>query len=170
MPRDLLNRLVHGALAGMNGAATMTVLRMLAHRYGIVDQMVPQKVEQWLRRATDTDAVASVPALHRVLDHALHFGYGATRGALYSALFGGRRRSHVRPALGFGLAQWAFGMTMLFPSLGIGRPAWRSRPRENAVNIASHLLYAAITAFLTEEFSRQRRFDVTKKLTQRDVG
>jgi uncharacterized membrane protein YagU involved in acid resistance len=170
MPRDLLNRMLHGALAGINGAATMTVLRMLAHRAGVVDEMVPQKVEQWLRRATDTDAVATVPAIHRALDHVLHFGYGAAWGALYGALFGGRRRSHVRPAIAFGLTQWGFGMTILFPALGIGRPAWRSRPRENVVNIASHLLYAAITAFLVEEFARQRRVDVTRALKHRAVG
>jgi hypothetical protein len=153
MPRDVLNRMLHGALAGMNGAATMTVLRMLAHRFGLVDQMVPQKVEQWARRVTGVGAL-QVPALHRVLDHVLHIGYGGTWGAMYGLLFG-NRRSHVGPAIAFGLGQWGFGMTMLFPALGIGRPAWRSRPRENAINIASHLLYAGITAFLTDEFSRQ---------------
>lgn len=162
MPRDLVDRIIHGALAGMNGATTMTVLRMLAHRFGLVNQMVPQKVEQWVRRKSGT-GTARVPALHRVLDHVLHLGYGATWGALYGALFGGRRRSHVAPAVGFGLAQWAFGMMVLFPALGIGRPADRSRPRENAVNVASHLLYAAVTAFLVEEFARQPRVDVTSK-------
>jgi hypothetical protein len=162
MPRDIVNRMIQGALAGMNGAATMTVLRMLAHRFGLVDQMVPQKVEQWVRRTAGAGA-ADVPALHRVLDHVLHFGYGGAWGALYAALFGARRRSHVGPSLAFGVAQWAFGMTMLFPALGIGRAAWRSRPRENAVNIASHLLYAAVTAFLVEEFARQPRRDVASK-------
>jgi hypothetical protein len=162
MPRSLLDRIVHGALAGINGAATMTVLRMLAHRAGLVDQMVPQKVEQWVRRKTGA-GTARVPALHRVLDHALHFGYGGAWGALYGALFGGRPRSHVAPAIGFGFAQWAFGMTLLFPALGIGRPAWRSRLRENAVNVGSHLLYAAITAFLVEEFSRQPLAAVASK-------
>jgi hypothetical protein len=162
MPRDLLNRVIHGALAGMNGAASMTVLRMVAHRLGLVDQMVPQKVEQWLRRKLGLGA-SSIPALHRVVDHVAHFGYGAAWGGLYAAIFGKRRRSHVAPAALFGTAQWGFGMTMLFPALGIGRAAWSSRPRENAINIASHLLYAGITAFLVEEFSRQSTAHVAAK-------
>ena len=171
MPRDVLDRMIHGALAGMNGAATMTVLRMLAHRFGLVDQMVPQKVEQWLRRVTGTGRLP-VPALHRVLDHALHMGYGGTWGAMYGLMFGKpRRRSHVAPSIAFGLGQWAFGMAMLFPALGIGRPAWRSRPQENAINIASHLLYSGITAFLTEEFSRQSVTHVAnKRLRSPKVG
>ena len=169
MPRDFWNRMIHGALAGMNGAATMTVLRMIAHRVGLVDQMVPQKVEQWLRRKTGP-GMLPIPALHRVLDHVLHMGYGGAWGALYGIAFGDRRRSHVVPALGFGMGQWVFGMTMLFPALGIGRPAWRSGPRENAINIASHLLYSGITAFLTEEFSRQRLSLVAGKHRDGDVG
>jgi hypothetical protein len=169
MPRDWLNRMIHGALAGMNGAATMTVLRMMAHRMGLVDEMVPQKVEKWLRRKAGPRTLP-IPALHRVLDHVLHMGYGGAWGALYGLAFGGKRRSHVAPALVFGLGQWAFGMTMLFPALGIGRPAWHSRPRENAINIASHVLYSSITAFLTEEFSRQRLALVASKHRDGDVG
>ena len=147
----------------------MTVLRMLAHRFGLVDQMVPQKVEQWLRRKMGPGVLA-IPAVHRVIDHVLHMGYGGAWGAVYGLAFGAERRSHVGPALAFGVGQWAFGMTMLFPALGIGRPAWRSRPRENAINIGSHLLYASITAFLTEEFSRQRLALVAGKHRDGDVG
>lgn len=160
MPRDFVDRLIHGALAGIDGAATMTVLRMLAHRLGLVDEMVPQKVEHWARRVTGVGE-ARVPALHRVLDTALHFAYGASWGALYGALFGGRRRSHAVSALGFGAALWGFGMLVLFPALGIGRPAWRSRPRENAVNLAVHFVYAEVTGFLVDEFGRQSRAHVT---------
>jgi hypothetical protein len=166
MPRDLLDRVIHGALAGVNGAATMTVLRMLAHRAHLLDQTVPQKVEQRARRGTGLRA-RRVPAMHRVLEQALHLGYGATWGAIYAAIFGGERRSHVAPAVGFGVAQWAFGIAVLFPVLKIGRPPWRSRPRENAINIASHLLYAAVTAFLTEELARQPRHHVLSTRLQR---
>jgi hypothetical protein len=162
MPRDFWTRTIHGALAGMNGAATMTVLRMLAHRVGLIDQTVPQKVEQWTRRGGRMQ-IPSATALgvvgHRVLDHALHLGYGATWGGLYGLLFG-RRHGHVWPATAFGVVQWAFGTMVLFPALRIGRPPWRSRTRENAVNLGAHLLYAGVTAFLTEEFARQARIDV----------
>src|SRR5690349_15491787 len=40
---------IHGALAGALGAATMTVLRMVAHRAGWIQAMVPQAVEVWAK-------------------------------------------------------------------------------------------------------------------------
>src|SRR5690349_18148977 len=64
---------IHGALAGALGAATMTVLRMVAHRAGSIHAMVPQAVEVWAKnearlpwpRRTET---------HHVADELLHLG------------------------------------------------------------------------------------------------
>ncbi len=159
MARHLLDRILHGALAGINGAATMTVLRMLAHRAGLLDQMVPQKVEQWAQRTAGV-SVAPVPSVHRAVDHVLHLGYGATWGAVYGAL---TPRPRPGGAVAFGVGVWAIGACILFPTLRIGRPAWRSSAGENTMNIAAHLVYSSVTAFLTEEFSRQPLRDVASR-------
>jgi len=153
--RSLVQALEHGAIAGVIGASTMTVLRMLAHRAGWVQQMVPQAVEAWVQRGSRSTGSRDNLALRHVSDQLLHFAYGATWGAAFGAA---RRRVRGRATwltLGFGLGQWAFGSMLLFPALGIGKPAWRSGARENAVNVAAHLLYAGVSAFLLEEYRRQ---------------
>jgi predicted membrane-bound mannosyltransferase len=154
MTRSPLTRAVHGALAGIDGAATMTVLRVLAQRAGIVDVTVPQKAEQWLRR-TSGRRLRAHPGAYRIVERALHLGYGAAWGALFGLVAGGEHHRSARSIVAFGACQWAFGSMVLFPLLRIGRPAWRSSARENAVNIGAHLLYAAVTALVTEGLSRQ---------------
>ena len=67
-------RLIHGALAGGIGAATMTVLRMLAHRAGLIEQMVPQAVEAWAQHQLPVHVPAgpNSRSLHHVADQGLH--------------------------------------------------------------------------------------------------
>lgn len=161
MPRDFLTRVLHGALAGANGAATMTVLRMVAHRAGLIDQMVPQKVEQWARRKTGKKRRA-VAGSYRVVDHVLHVGYGATWGAILGAVQPSAKPSVVG-TLGFGIGVWALGSMVIFPALRVGPPAWRSGATENTVNVAAHLLYAGVTSFLLDEFSRQPMHDIATR-------
>lgn len=148
-------RVIHGALAGGIGAATMTVLRMLAHRAGVIEQMVPQSVEAWARHQLPVHLPAgpNQRALHHVADQTLHLGYGATFGALYAATLGTRASAGKVVAYGVGL--WTFGSFVLLPGLRIARPEWRAKPIEIAVNLAAHLSYAAALALLTEEFETQ---------------
>jgi hypothetical protein len=147
---------VHGALAGALGAATMTVLRMLAHRRGWIQAMVPQAVEMWVQDKSPLPMPRRVES-HHVADQLLHLGYGATAGALY-ALTRAPARSRAQPAraLEFGTALWVLGSFVLFPALKIARPAWRAAPREELVNLAAHLLYGSVTEYLLDEFEHQR--------------
>jgi hypothetical protein len=145
---------VHGAIAGVIGASCMTVFRMLAHRAGLLEQMVPQAVERWARGRKRSQTLGDVAAQHAA-DQLLHLGYGMAWGALYGACFHDSKLGGVKQASGFALFQWAFGMLALFPALKIARPAWRQDALENGLNVTAHLLYGGVTAFLTEEFRRQ---------------
>jgi hypothetical protein len=142
-----------GAVAGVIGASCMTLLRMVAHRAGLIDQMVPQAVEQALERKAEARPPAGGS---RAADQALHLGYGAVMGALYGAVVdrpaGAPRAGR---ALSYGVAQWAFGAMVLLPGLGIARPAWRKGMTENAVDLAAHVTYSAITAFVAGQFAEQ---------------
>jgi hypothetical protein len=142
-----------GAVSGAIGASAMTILRMAAHRAGLIDQMVPQAVEQSLeRRAGEHPDKGS----RSVLDQTLHLGYGAALGAAYSAAVD-RPRGGPRPgrAIGYGLFQWAFGAMVLLPGIRAARPAWRRGAGELAVDIAAHLAFAGVTAFVAGELHRQ---------------
>jgi len=151
-----LRRTIHGALGGAIGAACMTVVRMLAHRQGLIQQMVPQAVEAWAHHQAPFSLPprASQRALHHAADQAMHVAYGATFGAAYGLLFGGRR---AKPAVvgAFGAGVWLMGSFVVLPALKIMRPEWRARPQEIAVNLAAHALYAATLGLLTEEFEAQ---------------
>lgn len=152
----ITRRMVHGAVAGALGAASMTVLRMLALRAKVVDQMLPQAVETWLahRLPLRLPAGPNQRAMHHLLDQLLHLGYGASLGALYGLTLG-RGRARASKTLGYATGVWAFGSFFLLPALRIMRPEWRAKPGEIAVNVSAHLTYAAVLALLTEELERQ---------------
>ena len=157
--KPALRRTIHGALGGAMGAACMTVVRMVAHRSGLIDQMLPQAVESWAKHHAPLrlPSPRSGRALHHVADQLMHLGYGATFGALYGLVWA---RKPARPAkiFAFGLGNWVFGSFLLLPALKVMRPEWRAAPREVAVNLAAHLLYAAALGVVTDEFEQQSAF------------
>ena len=144
--------LIHGALAGALGAAGMTVLRLLAHRAGWIEAMVPQAVEVWVKDRSSLTRPRA-PATHHVADQLLHIGYGGFWGSVYG-FAAGTRASPAR-ALAFGSAIWALGSMVLFPTLKIARPPWRSAPRDELINVSAHALYGAITVYMLEELESQ---------------
>src|ERR1700742_2556752 len=68
--RPITRRILHGALSGAIGAGCMTVLRMLAHRARLIDQMVPQAVETWAKHHAPVRMLAtpSESAVHHIAD------------------------------------------------------------------------------------------------------
>jgi hypothetical protein len=157
---------VHGALAGAIGAASMTVLRMFAHRAGWIDAMVPQAVEVWVKDKTPLPRPRSA-ATHHVADQLLHLGYGAVAGGAYALAVPAHRSAPHERALAFGTGLWAFASTILFPALGIARPLWRATPKEEIVNWSAHALYAAVTVYLLDEWERQKHTQPLTSLTMR---
>jgi hypothetical protein len=151
--------LVHGALAGALGAATMTVMRMFAHRAGLIQAMVPQAVEVWAKDRSRLSWPRRAEA-HHVADQLLHLGYGGAAGGAYGlvrAACDGPAKASVALAGGLGTALWVLGSFVLFPALRIARPPWRAEPREEVVNLAAHLLYGAVTVYLLDELEAQKR-------------
>jgi hypothetical protein len=163
--RSIQSFLTHGALAGALGAATMTVLRMVAHRAGWIEAMVPQAVEVWAKDEASLPWPKRVEN-HHVADQLLHLGYGGAAGGAYALTRAARQTGPTR-AVGLGTALWVLGSFVLFPVLKIARPPWRARPREELVNLAAHLLYGAVTVYLLDEFERQRRTEPLSLLRMR---
>jgi hypothetical protein len=145
---------VYGALGGTMASSVMTVARLAARRAGLIDLMVPQAVEQWLeeRHAVPVRDVA----LRIGVDQLIHLGYGAAWGAAFGPLLRAGR-APLRGAVLLALAQWLTGPAAVLPLLGMARPPRRERPAARATNLAAHVLYAAVTAFVTHELSRQAR-------------
>jgi hypothetical protein len=151
--RDGAGALVYGALGGLAGAGSMSVIRMAAHRRGLVDKTVPQVSEEWL--ADRAGAGPASQAGHQAAQELLHLGYGLGWGLLYGAVAGGVARRPLWHGLSFGALLWGVGMLGLLPLLRVSRPAWRSGAAENAVNLGAHLAYGLATQLLTEELAAQ---------------
>ena len=154
---SIFRRTLHGALGGAIAAACMTAVRMLAHRANLIDQMVPQAVEAWVKHRLPLHTPALLPsqrAVHHLADQALHLGYGSTAGAIYGLTLSKGELS-AQKVVGYGLAVWVFGSFVLLPGLKIMRPEWRAKPAEIAVNLATHLLYAGVLALLSDELEKQ---------------
>jgi len=164
--RSIRTFLVHGALAGALGAATMTVLRMAAHRAGWIQAMVPQAVELWAKDRSRLPWPRRAET-HHVADQLLHLGYGGFAGAAYALAQSPAPGATPSRAVELGTLLWVFGSFALFPALKIARPPWRAAPREEAVNLAAHLLYGAVTVYLLDEFERQKRTEPFTHLIMR---
>jgi uncharacterized membrane protein YagU involved in acid resistance len=156
---------IHGALAGGIAAASMTVLRMLAHRRGWIQAMVPQAMEVWAKEKTPLLRHRSA-ATHHVADQLLHLGYGALAGGTY-AVATPKKHAALAHGLELGTGLWAFASMVLFPALGIARPLWRATPREELVNWSAHALYGAVTVYLLDEFERQKHTQPRSRLQMR---
>ncbi|HTV21853.1 MAG TPA: hypothetical protein VMG12_24355 [Polyangiaceae bacterium] len=105
--------LVHGALAGALGAATMTVLRMAAHRAGWIQAMVPQAVEVWAKARTPLPWPRRAET-HHVADQLLHLGYGGAAGAAYALAQAPRPDANPSRALELGGLLWCWARSYCF--------------------------------------------------------
>jgi hypothetical protein len=151
--------LVYGSLAGAVGAACMTPLRVGARRAGLIDKTVPQVMEETLAHRLGV-GTWTAPEQHHVADHLLHLLYGTVQGVIYRLATGQALRSRrpggiVRRGTLFGALSWAIGGAVITPLLDASRPIWRSRTRENLINLGAHLVFGVVTALLADELARQ---------------
>lgn len=144
---------IHGAVAGGLAAACLTVFRMIAHRAGGSGHAAAPAPELWESAHADL-ALPAATAGQPVLEQLIYIGCCSAWGGFY-ALVGRRGPVNAARALEVGLPLWAFGSTVPFPARDSERPAWRSAPPDVLFNLMAHLLYGAITVFVTEELERQ---------------
>jgi hypothetical protein len=131
----------------------MTVIRMLAHRAGLIDKTTPQVVEEWALHKSGVDPKGL--AAHQAMEQTVHLAVGAAAGALWG-IVAGPRGGTIPAATAFGTAIWGVAFFGIVPALRLARPPWRASTTENAVNVASHAVYGAVTGLVTEELGRQR--------------
>jgi hypothetical protein len=147
---------LYGGLGALYGGAAMSVIRLGLRRAGLIDKMVPQAVSEWASRKLGVEP-PGIPAGHPIADQLVHLTYSMAWGAAAAPLlFGTRRRQSLAIGGTFGLGLWALGPMLLFPILGIARPAWKSTPTENLTNIGTHVIYGIAVQLVAEEAARQR--------------
>ena len=133
-----------GATAGFVAAGAMSVLRMTAHRLGLIERMVPQELHTKL---TGVDPSADTPE-HQFGAELLHHAVGMIGGATLAAV--APRRPRVTHGLALGLGFLAVDMFALIPALRV------TRVGGHVVDVAAHALYGIIVAVGIGELAQQR--------------
>jgi uncharacterized membrane protein YagU involved in acid resistance len=131
----------------------MSVLRMAARRWGVIDATPPQATKAWLTSRTGLEPDRA--ETQHLLDSLVHLGVGATGGAVYGALVDPPRRPSLTSGALFGVGLWALAFGVVAPALGITRSPLRATWKETAVNVTAHLVYGASLAIVTGELGRQ---------------
>ena len=137
-----MNRILLGALAGLAATGPMTLAMKLMH------EQLPRGERYPLPPRQVTEGLAEKAGVNEHLGEegreaatwASHFAYGATCGALYGAVSGGRADSH--PALA-GVGVWLASYMGWIPGVRILKPAADHPPRRNLLMIAAHVVWGA---------------------------
>ncbi len=139
-----------GGIAGIVGTAAMTaVMTRLHHRLPPPEQypLPPREITQRVLPVRSERALQEASLL-------AHFGYGAAAGAIYGSLV---RRGKAPPGAVYGVAVWVLSYLGWVPAARILRPAVSHPSRRNALMIASHLVWGAVTALVYKDLSRAHR-------------
>ena len=147
-----------GLTAGFVASGAMSVLRLAAHRAGLIERMVPQELHA---EVTGIDPSADTPA-HQFGAELLHHAVGALAAGLFAAL--APRRPRASHGVALGLALWAVDVGALIPALRVVRVGG------HAVDFAAHALYGAMVALAVSELAEQRRTPKPRALRLRRVG
>jgi hypothetical protein len=141
------SRAALGAVAGY--AATLAMTSLMERLYERLPQterypLTPREITETIAPAGDEDATATRTLL-------AHFAYGALTGALYGIA---PRRTGLTSGALYGVGVWCVSYLGWIPSLGILKPASSHPVRRNALMLAAHLVWGAVTAWGLAELMR----------------
>lgn len=144
---DLAGRLFVGAVAGIVGTAAMSIaMQRLFERLPPHERypLPPREIIEQLGSANDEPG-------KRAQTLRAHFGFGAMAGALMAVA---SADTSPRKGGAAGLAVWVASYFGWVPALRVLSPASAQPARRNALMIAVHLLWGAVTATTTLELGR----------------
>ena len=155
-----MNRLLAGAIAGVAATVPMTALMVYMHRRippGERGMLPPKQVAG--KMASDAGAEDLVDREDELLatTGVTHFGYGAAMGAGYAMAAPYVDLSAELKGPAFGLALWAGSYLGWLPAAGIRPPATRRPASENAMMVASHIVYGMVLGKLVESLEGNGR-------------
>ena len=139
---------LHGMAAGLVAAGVMSTVRLLAHRAGLIDRMVPQILQERAAGAAGLDPGGS--AGHQLAAEAIHHGVSLAAGGALGAV---TATPGFAAGVAYGLAIWAVDALGLLPALRVRRVGGRT------VDLIAHGLFGATVAFAMRELASQPRLE-----------
>jgi hypothetical protein len=141
--------ILRGMAAGLVAAGVMSTVRLLAHRAGLIDRMVPQVLQERAAGAADLD-VPGGSAGHQLAAEAIHQGVSLAAGGALGAI---TATPGFAAGVAYGLAIWAVDAVGLLPALRVERVGGRT------VDLIAHGLFGATVAFAMRELASQPRLE-----------
>lgn len=153
---SLFSLLLRGALAGFVGTLPMTAFMLL------VKQFLPKWLQYALPPRELADDVEDSLGIGKHMNiperiaaaAALHFGYGAATGALYTLLTNRIRLFPSLKGILFGLAVWAGSYAGWMELLHLREAASHQHVRRNLLMLAAHVIWGAATGLLAHLLDR----------------
>jgi putative membrane protein len=84
------------------------------------------------------------PLQKQIAGPVVHYGFGASIGALYGGTVEVLPVLRAGWGMPFGVAVWLGAHVISVPALGLSEPVTRSTPRREAVEFGAHLVYGAV--------------------------
>lgn len=151
---------MRGAAAGLAGVAAMAGVITTMRRWLLTSEQLaasrthPEKIVQ---RIADTMGAGELDdQTRRRLGDIIHFGYGATWGAILSIRTSDREIRIGRDGLTLGLGLWVFGFNVLLPLIRAHPGSWTWKRREFALTLAAHTTYGLTTAAALKLYGGKR--------------
>lgn len=138
---------LRGMTAGLVAAGVMSAVRLIAHRAGLIDRMVPQVLQERAAGAAGVDLPGGT-AGHQVAAETIHHVVSLAAGAALGAV-------STKPGLAtgviYGLVIWVIDAFGLLPALRVERVGGR------AVDMVAHGVFGATLALTMRELAAQPR-------------
>jgi putative membrane protein len=152
-----------GALLGLVGGLLAAGAMSLAHQ--LVSQVAPNAEPPAAPKEEDSTVKVASGAMELVgaklaedqkplASSIVHYGFGASVGAVYGAVAEIVPRVAVGAGLPFGMAVWLGAHVIAVPALGLAEPPMRQPVRKEAEEFGLHLLYG-LTTELVRRFLRR---------------
>lgn len=138
---------LRGMTAGLIAAGVMSAARLVAHRAGLIERMVPQVLQERVAGTTGIDLPGGQSGHQlaaEVIHHAVSLSFGGLLGAVSA-------RPGLATGVAYGLAIWAIDALGLLPVLRVDRVGGR------AVDAAAHGIFGATLALAMRELAAQPR-------------
>ncbi|AUX23803.1 uncharacterized protein SOCEGT47_043330 [Sorangium cellulosum] len=163
MKHDAIVHAAGGVLGGTVGTALM--LKGMKASQKLPERLKPPPVrrdpgEFMVSRVEQLRGAPLRRGLHDALARGMHWGYGATSGALFG-LATSRLRLRTLPAAllagsVMGTAVWAVGYIGWLPAAKLTPPVWRQGARRVAVSVLGHMAFGIVSAIPVLLLDRRR--------------
>jgi hypothetical protein len=140
---------LRGMTAGLIAAGVMSAARVLAHRAGLIDRMVPQVLQERAAGAAGIDLPGG-KAAHQLGAEVIHHAVSLAAGGMLGAA---TARPGLATGVAYGLAIWVVDVLGLLPALRVERVGGRT------VDAVAHGIFGAALALTMRELAAQPRLE-----------